>query len=90
MNATARVLLVEDDKFLRRACEASLRQRGFDVTTANDASARPPSATSDTRYRRRMKYFTFWTLSASVRISPLGTTVNAPDRIDIRAMPVFT
>ena len=36
MNATARVLLVEDDKFLRRACEASLRQRGFDVTTAND------------------------------------------------------
>ena len=36
MNATARVLLVEDDKFLRRACEASLRQRGFDVTTATD------------------------------------------------------
>ena len=36
MNATARVLLVEDDKFLRRACEASLRQRGFDVTMATD------------------------------------------------------
>jgi len=36
MSATARILLVEDDKFLRRACEASLRQRGFDVTTAND------------------------------------------------------
>jgi CheY-like chemotaxis protein len=36
MNATGRVLLVEDDKFLRRACEASLRQRGFEVTTAND------------------------------------------------------
>jgi CheY-like chemotaxis protein len=36
MSATARVLLVEDDKFLRRACEASLRQRGFEVTTAND------------------------------------------------------
>ena len=36
MSATARVLLVEDDKFLRRACEASLRQRGFDVTTASD------------------------------------------------------
>ena len=36
MSGTARVLLVEDDKFLRRACEASLRQRGFDVTTAND------------------------------------------------------
>jgi CheY-like chemotaxis protein len=32
----ARVLLVEDDKFLRRACEASLRQRGFDVVTATD------------------------------------------------------
>ena len=36
MSATARVLLVEDDKFLRRACEASLRQKGFVVTTAND------------------------------------------------------
>lgn len=36
MSGTARVLLVEDDKFLRRACEASLRQRGFEVTTAND------------------------------------------------------
>ena len=31
-----RILLVEDDKFLRRACEASLRQRGFAVTTAED------------------------------------------------------
>ncbi len=30
------MLLVEDDKFLRRACEASLRQRGFDVVTATD------------------------------------------------------
>ena len=36
MSATARVLLVEDDKFLRRACEASLRRRGFEVTTAID------------------------------------------------------
>jgi len=36
MSATARVLLVEDDKFLRRACEASLRKRGFEVTTASD------------------------------------------------------
>ena len=36
MTAPARVLLVEDDKFLRRACEASLRQRGFEVTTATD------------------------------------------------------
>jgi len=31
-----RVLLVEDDKFLRRACEASLRQRGFDVVAATE------------------------------------------------------
>jgi two-component system phosphate regulon response regulator PhoB len=31
-----RILLVEDDKFLRRACEAGLKQRGFTVTTATD------------------------------------------------------
>lgn len=31
-----RILLVEDDRFLRRACEVSLRQRGFVVTTATD------------------------------------------------------
>jgi len=31
-----RILLVEDDRFLRRACEASLRQRGFSVTVAVD------------------------------------------------------
>jgi len=36
VTATKRVLLVEDDKFLRRACETSLRQRGFEVTTASD------------------------------------------------------
>ena len=36
MTVTARVLLVEDDRFLRRACEASLRQRGFEVITASD------------------------------------------------------
>jgi CheY-like chemotaxis protein len=34
MTGGLRVLLVEDDQFLRRACEASLRQRGFDVETA--------------------------------------------------------
>jgi CheY-like chemotaxis protein len=33
---SGRVLLVEDDKFLRRACEASLRKRGFEVITATD------------------------------------------------------
>src|SRR5689334_13185337 len=31
-----RVLLVEDDRFLRRACETSLRQQGFTVSTAAD------------------------------------------------------
>ena len=31
-----RVLLAEDDRFLRRACEASLRQRGFTVIAAAD------------------------------------------------------
>jgi len=36
MSGGGRVLLVEDDKFLRRACEASLRQRGFDVVAATD------------------------------------------------------
>ena len=36
MSEPARVLLIEDDKFLRRACEASLRQRGFEVTSAAD------------------------------------------------------
>ena len=37
METTGRqVLLVEDYRFLRRACEASLRQRGFTVTTAED------------------------------------------------------
>lgn len=31
-----RILLVEDDRFLRRACEAALRQRGFAVVAATD------------------------------------------------------
>ncbi len=33
---TTRILLVEDDKFLRRACEIGLKKRGFAVLTAND------------------------------------------------------
>lgn len=33
---TRRILLIEDDRFLRRACEASLRRRGFTVLTAAD------------------------------------------------------
>jgi CheY-like chemotaxis protein len=32
----ARILLIEDDKFLRRACEVSLKKRGFTVLTAID------------------------------------------------------
>jgi len=37
MNDRARtILLVEDDRFLRRAAEATLRQRGFTVVTAAD------------------------------------------------------
>lgn len=31
-----RILLVEDDRFLRRAAEAALRQGGFTVVTAGD------------------------------------------------------
>ena len=31
-----RVLVVEDDRFLRRACETALRQRGFSVVVAAD------------------------------------------------------
>ncbi|MGH7391208.1 MAG: response regulator transcription factor [Candidatus Rokuibacteriota bacterium] len=34
--ADKRILLVEDDRFLRRACESSLRQRGFVVISAVD------------------------------------------------------
>jgi two-component system phosphate regulon response regulator PhoB len=36
MASAPRVLVVEDDRFLRRACEASLRQRGLDVIVAVD------------------------------------------------------
>ena len=32
----ARILLIEDDKFLRRACEVGLKKRGFTVVTAAD------------------------------------------------------
>jgi two-component system alkaline phosphatase synthesis response regulator PhoP len=36
VTTSKRILLVEDDRFLRRACEASLRQRGFTVIAAAD------------------------------------------------------
>jgi len=40
MDATGQpILLVEDDPFLRRACEASLRRRGFTVLAAGDGEA---------------------------------------------------
>ena len=35
----ARILLIEDDQFLRRACEVSLKKRGFTVLTAVDGEA---------------------------------------------------
>ena len=34
-----RILLVEDDRYLRRACETALRQRGFTVSSAVDGAA---------------------------------------------------
>jgi len=36
MTTPGRILVVEDDRFLRRACEMSLQERGFEVTTAVD------------------------------------------------------
>jgi CheY-like chemotaxis protein len=33
---SARILLIEDDRFLRRACEVSMKKRGFTVLTAVD------------------------------------------------------
>ena len=35
----SRVLLIEDDQFLRKACEVSLKKRGFTVLTAVDGEA---------------------------------------------------
>lgn len=36
VTAQKRILLVEDDRFLRRACEVSLQQRGLTVASANN------------------------------------------------------
>jgi DNA-binding response OmpR family regulator len=33
---TKRILLAEDDRFLRKAAEATLRRHGFEVSTALD------------------------------------------------------
>ena len=38
MSSGARILLVEDDRYLRRACETALRQRGFTVASAVDGA----------------------------------------------------
>ena len=49
MSASAKkILLVEDDRFLRRACEASLRQRGFAVVPAIDGEEGLRLARSET------------------------------------------
>lgn len=42
-----RVLLAEDDRFLRRACESGLRQRGITVILAADGEAALHLAQSD-------------------------------------------
>jgi CheY-like chemotaxis protein len=39
MTRAPRVLLVADDEFLRKACEASFKQRGFDVISATEGDA---------------------------------------------------
>jgi CheY-like chemotaxis protein len=43
-----RVLLVQDDRFLRRACEEALRGRGLEVRTAADGSEALAIARTDT------------------------------------------
>ena len=45
--AGKRVLLAEDDRFLRRACESGLRQRGITVIPAVDGEAALHLARSD-------------------------------------------
>jgi two-component system alkaline phosphatase synthesis response regulator PhoP len=42
-----RILLIEDDKFLRRACEVGLKKRGFAVVTANDGEEGLQKAQTD-------------------------------------------
>lgn len=38
MTQAKRILIVEDDRVLRRACEVGLRKRGYDVVTAVDGA----------------------------------------------------
>jgi twitching motility two-component system response regulator PilH len=42
-----RILLIEDDKFLRRACEVGLKKRGLTVVTANDGEEGLQKAQTD-------------------------------------------
>jgi CheY-like chemotaxis protein len=39
MSGSPSILVIEDDRFLRRACEVSLQQRGFSVKTATDGES---------------------------------------------------
>jgi|WetSurMetagenome_2_1015567.scaffolds.fasta_scaffold58979_3 CheY-like chemotaxis protein len=45
--STKRVLLVEDDRFLRRACQGGLSQRGFTVSIAVDGEEGLQKARAD-------------------------------------------
>jgi len=36
MSTSKRILIVEDDRVLRRACEVGLRKRGYEVVTADN------------------------------------------------------
>ena len=38
MSVPKRILIVEDDRVLRRACEAGLRKRGYHVVTADNGA----------------------------------------------------
>ena len=38
MSTQKRILIVEDDRVLRRACEVGLRKCGFDVVTADNGA----------------------------------------------------
>ncbi len=42
-----RILIVEDDRVLRRACEVGLRKRGYEVVTAADGQEGLELATSE-------------------------------------------
>lgn len=47
MSGDGRILLAEDDRFLRKAAEAALRRRGFDVVVAVDGEEALTKAVQD-------------------------------------------